>query len=556
MVRDLRLELEKRLYQKRSAVPFAIISCPRPIAEFDLRSKIVGRVQFIKEEPESQYFTYVDLLKRSFSQTRMSASSRRPSHSSKAGNPRTSTIQRTTVCTSSNGKRASWSSPRWEKKQKLSSSSAQPVSVESHNASEDDSGNLNDSNLNKLTGTPESKPGAQFRGQYNYHPNYQYNSPTPRRPQQRNSPYFGASSGEPNKNANEYVDYLIDGVIYRAYNSQTKRSGYRYRGHGAARDSDYRLCSPYYFSLNAKLPPTYGSAAHIHRGDPEYDFVMHEGKVCPKPKQWEQPSYNDAPCRRRRSSTPARPYTQPAQSKKAPLTRKATEEDARRHRIPPGYSIKNWDPTEEPIMLLGSVFDANSLGKWIYDWTVYHHGPATPIADMSGELWLLLIQLAGKVKRAEESIDRVRRSEDKEMVDDFIESGERLFNKLKKLLKSCQEPMLKAGKKKGNDSAQLGKNAGTEFVDSIFGRDRQLEATEKFMASIRLWNLRFDANCEDILRNLGGASLPPYGEERSNDGWKSHPSKKSDVDDTIVLSPVSIRTAFGLEAIPENRRIT
>jgi hypothetical protein len=42
---------------------------------------------------------------------------------------------------------------------------------------------------------------------------------------------------------------------------------------------------------------------------------------------------------------------------------------------------------------------------------------------------------------------------------------------------------------------------GKEFVDSIFGRDRQLETTEILMASMRLWNIRFDANCEDILRN-------------------------------------------------------
>jgi hypothetical protein len=154
-------------------------------------------------------------------------------------------------------------------------------------------------------------------------------------------------------------------------------------------------------------------------------------------------------------------------------------------------------------MLLGSVFDANSLGKWIYDWTVYHHGPATPIADMAGELWLLLIQLAGKVKRAEECMPRIRKEENRDMVEDFIESGERLTDKLKKLLKACETPMLKAGRRNGKDSAQLGKNAGTEFVDSIFGRDRQLDATEKFMASIRLWNLRFDANCEDILRRPG-----------------------------------------------------
>ncbi|KAI9792154.1 MAG: hypothetical protein M1816_002694 [Peltula sp. TS41687] len=45
--------------------------------------------------------------------------------------------------------------------------------------------------------------------------------------------------------------------------------------------------------------------------------------------------------------------------------------------VPAGYSTKNWDPTEDPIFLPGSAFDANSLGKWIYDWPVYRHGPGT-----------------------------------------------------------------------------------------------------------------------------------------------------------------------------------
>ncbi|APA06667.1 hypothetical protein SS1G_04752 [Sclerotinia sclerotiorum 1980 UF-70] len=234
------------------------------------------------------------------------------------------------------------------------------------------------------------------------------------------------------------------------------------------------------------------------------------------PKYAEDPE--SSPYRHRRqasaASTPQRPATTrpgatrptatPSRSKPQPPPEKATEDDARRHHIPPGYSLKNWDPTEEPIMLLGSVFDANSLGKWIYDWTVYHHGPATPLSDMAGELWLLLIQLAGKVKRAEECMPRIRQQDNREMVEDFIESGERLTDKLKKLLKACEAPMLKAGRSgTKSTTTQLGKNAGTEFVDSIFGRDRQLEQTEKFMASVRLWNMRFDANCEEILRKPG-----------------------------------------------------
>ncbi|KAK6710114.1 hypothetical protein SNK03_004560 [Fusarium graminearum] len=213
----------------------------------------------------------------------------------------------------------------------------------------------------------------------------------------------------------------------------------------------------------------------------------------------------------RRSSTvvpPSRPQTvRPGSSShrstttkpvSTPSTPKATEADARKHRIPTGYSLKNWDPAEEPILLLGSVFDANSLGKWIYDWTVYHQGPATPISDMAGEMWLLLIQLAGKVKRAEETVGRVRVPDNRDLVEEFIEAGERLTEKLRSLLKACEAPMLKAAKRK---QAGLGKNAGVEFVETLFGRDRELDKTEKFMQNVRLFNLRFDANCEEILRN-------------------------------------------------------
>ncbi|KAJ5489070.1 hypothetical protein N7539_003960 [Penicillium diatomitis] len=196
--------------------------------------------------------------------------------------------------------------------------------------------------------------------------------------------------------------------------------------------------------------------------------------------------------------TPSKPKPAPPPSKPPPV---ATEEDAERAGIPPGYSTKNWDPTEAPIILLGSVFDANSLGKWIYDWTVFHHGASTPMADVAGDLWLLLIKLAGKVKRADECLPRIKRVEAADIVEDFLESGDRLWNRFKKLLKACEMFMWKAAKREGGKGpVSMGRNAGCEFVDSIFGRDRELENTEKLMNSIRLWNMRFDANCEEILR--------------------------------------------------------
>lgn len=203
----------------------------------------------------------------------------------------------------------------------------------------------------------------------------------------------------------------------------------------------------------------------------------------------------------RRQSTSTRTPLKPKPSASSRSPRSATEDDAIRAGIPPGYSIKNWDPTEAPIILLGSVFDANSLGKWIYDWTVFHHGSATPMADVAGELWLLLIKLAGKVKRAKECIRRIQHPDAREVVRDFLESGERLTARFKKVLKSCELFMWKAAKREnGKASVSMGRNAGCEFVESIFGRDRELESIEKLMNSVRLWSMRFDANCEDILR--------------------------------------------------------
>ena len=202
--------------------------------------------------------------------------------------------------------------------------------------------------------------------------------------------------------------------------------------------------------------------------------------------------------RARRPSTSTRPKSSSKSVKPAPV---ATAEDALRHHIPAGYSLKNWDPTEEPILLLGSVFDANSLGKWIYDWTVYHHKAGSPLTEVAGELWLLLIKFAGKMRRAEECLPRIRGRENREMVRDFYESGERIWAKMKSLLKLCEEFMWRVAKKEGaKGKIQMGEKSGIEFVKSIFGRERELERTERLMTSVRLWNMRFDANCEDILR--------------------------------------------------------
>ncbi|KAI6773038.1 hypothetical protein HG530_003996 [Fusarium avenaceum] len=176
---------------------------------------------------------------------------------------------------------------------------------------------------------------------------------------------------------------------------------------------------------------------------------------------------------------------------------------ARKHRIPDSYSLKHWDPEEEPILLLGSVFDANSIGKWIYDWAVYIYGPATPMSDVAGELWLLLIQLAGKLKRSGEIVISVSHEESRDLVEDFIEAGERLSVKFQGLLRRCESSAVKAWKARTEKepNCKFDKKGAIEMIEAMFGVDLEFGRTEKFMTNARLYNLRFDVNCEEILRN-------------------------------------------------------
>ena len=132
---------------------------------------------------------------------------------------------------------------------------------------------------------------------------------------------------------------------------------------------------------------------------------------------------------------------------RSPQPRPATEADRKSARIPVAYSLKYWDPTESPIILLGSVFDANSLGKWIYEWTSYHCYPRSPSVEAAGTLWLLLIKVARKIKLAENRFNWIYTTEKRDMIEDFLDSGYNIWDRLKKLLKVCEDNMWKAYKR-------------------------------------------------------------------------------------------------------------
>ncbi|CZR54718.1 uncharacterized protein PAC_04602 [Phialocephala subalpina] len=175
-------------------------------------------------------------------------------------------------------------------------------------------------------------------------------------------------------------------------------------------------------------------------------------------------------------------------------------ERERRRQASMGSRVR--DIEEEKLVLLGSAFDADSLGRWVYDWVVCWCGAGTPMTEVAGELWLLLINLYRKCRRAEQMAQSVEGDENRETVQEFLEGGDRLKDRLRKLLKACEKPMLKC-ERSGLDG-KLGKEAGRAFVDFFFGRDELLESVEEYIALVRLWSWRFDVNCEELLRSSSG----------------------------------------------------
>jgi hypothetical protein len=304
----------------------------------------------------------------------------------------------------------------------------------------------------------------------------------------------------------------------------------------------------YYYSATDRDHDLDVERHHYYAG--KYESVPYETRRPPQHQRRPSTSVPQRPSTARPAGESSSSSSQPRTATASSTSRKATAEDARRYRIPAGYSLKNWDPTDEPLILLGSVFDAHTLGKWIYDWTVYKHGASHSTSDMAGELWLLLIQFYGKVKRAENCMPRIRCREEKEMVEDFIDSGERLGDKLKKLLKTCEAPMLKTAKNRRG--GQLGNNAGVEFVLTLFGKERELEKTEHFMTSIRLWNLRFDANCEDILKDPTGLRQRTISTSPNNTSDQTPESLQEGRDETSTAGRETTSTADIQDTIDSN----
>ena len=251
---------------------------------------------------------------------------------------------------------------------------------------------------------------------------------------------------------------------------------------------------PVYTYIRPRTTGTYQTYKRTAKANTHFFYNQ-----VPNEEDFESPKASSRP-RRASHSTGRRPSShhqepKPRKPKPEKTHRQATEEDRLRHNIGPGYSTKNWDPTERPIILLGSVFDANSVGNYIYDWTVAHYKSGTPMSEVAGDLWVLLIKFGGRMKRAEAGISNTRSKSKRIGIQEAINKGQLIWKSFETLLKKCEQYMWQGAQKDPDTGATImPKDAGSELVKGFFDRERKLRETEAVMQQLRNWIMDFEGN--------------------------------------------------------------
>lgn len=168
--------------------------------------------------------------------------------------------------------------------------------------------------------------------------------------------------------------------------------------------------------------------------------------------------------------------------------RQATREDRDKHNIPNDCCTFHWDPDEEPIFILGSVFSAVSLGKWIFDWTFHCYESNSEEVDIAEQLWYSLIDLLVRLKEAKNELNNNHSIDYKNILYDFVESGDNLKKKFNKIIYPCESCMLSAK----NNTGIVDNVGGIKFITCMFLQYR--DHIKRFIHLANLWTSRFKDN--------------------------------------------------------------
>ena len=191
--------------------------------------------------------------------------------------------------------------------------------------------------------------------------------------------------------------------------------------------------------------------------------------------------------------------------------RKATSKDCVRYGIPPDLDLEMWNPEEQPILLLKTVFDADSVGKWIYDCTSQLYGPETAVAGIVHFLSAQLTEMSVKAGRIKKALHILGDNPPKKILLYFLEAASRLVCHFQDIIRRCERTILDTidrgdddddngddGNDNDNDE-QSGRedHMGAEFFKCMFGPKKELDAVEEFMTAAHEWCHCFELQCKE-----------------------------------------------------------
>lgn len=180
----------------------------------------------------------------------------------------------------------------------------------------------------------------------------------------------------------------------------------------------------------------------------------------------------------------------------------AKQSDAEKFRIPPKYDLSRWDPRKTPLLFLYCVFDLVSIGIWFNDTIVscqqYDQSIKSEDMDTIKELALLLEQLDNNLSTIAHHSSHIRKADDKELVQHFTDSGERLVIKVQKLLQAWQGMVSLEGGFAAKESWEG--NLLESGAMKHLGTEKLRSKMEPLGQSLRLWLIRYNANCPDIFK--------------------------------------------------------
>lgn len=157
---------------------------------------------------------------------------------------------------------------------------------------------------------------------------------------------------------------------------------------------------------------------------------------------------------------------------------------------------KQWGFGDSHFVLFGTYtfFNIESLGKWIYDWTVWEYGKASVEATKAYSLMTYLVQSSKTTQRALESMRWTGDMHERKIFKKFLDSGSDLWAQVKRLFRTCETYATDALR----EEKRL-VNYGKLFVLALFDKFIQLERTQRLLGDMRVWLNNFDST--------GGVSL-------------------------------------------------